>query len=148
MPVMTVNAEECEEVPEEVIIMSEELGYEYGICPEILQAIAWRESRFDANADNKGCVGMMQIAPRWHQDRMARLGVTDLSNPYQSMKVAADYLSELHSQYQDIAISLMVYNGDSSYKEVIDGTGELSTYATDILELSAQLEADHGKCEY
>ena len=66
MPVMTVSAEECTEVPEEVIIMSEELGYEYGICPEILQAIAWRESRFKATADNMGCVGMMQIAPQWH----------------------------------------------------------------------------------
>lgn len=76
---------------------------------------------------------------------MAKLGVTDLYNPYQSMKVAADYLSELHGQYQDIAVSLMVYNGDSSYKEVLDGTGEISAYAEDILELSAQLEVEHGK---
>ena len=79
---MTVHAQVTSgiEVPEEVKEISEELGNTYNICPEVIQAICWQESRFKADVENGGCVGIMQVAPKWHKSRMERLGVTDLKD--------------------------------------------------------------------
>ena len=41
----------------EVYALAEEIGGAYGICPELLQAIAWHESRYEENASNGGCEG-------------------------------------------------------------------------------------------
>lgn len=142
----TVKAEEAVTVPEEIRQISEELGQEYNICPELIQAICFKESRFRQDAVNGDCIGIMQISERWHKDRMDRLGVTDLKDAEQNMTVAADYLSDLAERYEgDIGVALMVYNGDSSVKEVLAGTGKISDYAEYILMLSAQLEEQHGK---
>lgn len=59
-----------------------------------VMAIANRETRFDSAAigDDGNSFGLLQIQPRWHQERMDRLGVTDLTDPVQSAKVAVDYI--------------------------------------------------------
>ena len=54
----------------EVYALAEEIGGAYGICPELLQAIAWHESRYEENASNGGCEGLMQVSEKWHRDRM------------------------------------------------------------------------------
>lgn len=140
MPAEEVNAEEKVEIPEEVIELSEELGERYCICPELIQAIAWRESRFNPEAVNGNCIGIMQVSERWHRDRMERLGVTDLTDMEQNMLVAVDYLSELAIECGDLDVALMTYNGDSRA-----GTGIVSEYAETIMMLSAELEQLHGK---
>lgn len=133
------------DVPQEVVEISEELGSEYNICPELIQAICWQESHFQADAECGGCVGIMQVSTKWHKDRMKRLGVTDLTNIRQNMTVAVDYLSELEETYEDIGIVLMVYNGDSSADDVMCYGGDISTYADEILSISAELERENGK---
>lgn len=144
-PVRAGETTEAVEVPEHVIELSEQLGQEYGICPELLQAICWRESRFQAEARNGGCIGIMQVSKRWHVDRMDKLGVSNLTDPAQNMEVAADYLRELFQKYHDAGIVLMVYNGDSRVWKILEGQGEISGYAREILELSERLERQHGK---
>jgi soluble lytic murein transglycosylase-like protein len=139
-PVHAAEKPEMIEVPEEIIALSEAIGAEYGICPELLQAIAWKESRFTADAKNGSCIGLMQINEPYHGDRMDKLGVTDLTDPEQSMRVAADYIAELAGRYEDIGIVLMVYNGFPKAEDYVNRTGKLSKYATDILELSEKLE--------
>lgn len=142
---ITVEAEEAVKVPEEVKLISEELGEKYNICPELIQAICYKESSFRPDAVNGDCTGIMQVSEKWHKDRMDKLGVTDLKDARQNMTVAVDYLSELAERYEDIAVALMVYNGDSSAGDVIGGTGEISDYAEDVLMISAELEFRHGK---
>lgn len=142
---MTVHSSELPEVPEEVIAVSEELGSQYNICPELLQAIAFCESGYRADAVNGDCTGIMQISEKWHEDRMKRLGAANLFDIRQNMTVAADYLSELSEKYEDVAVALMVYNGDSGANKVLSGTGGISEYAEKVLELSAALEELHGK---
>lgn len=130
---------------DEVRELSEQIGAGYSLCPEVLQAIAWHESRYDETAEADGCIGLMQVAERWHKDRMTRLQVTDLYDPEGNMLVAADYLAELFSQYEDIGMVLMVYSGDSradSY--AVTGEG-LSEYAQEIMEQAGELERQHGK---
>ena len=61
------------------------------------------------------------------------------------MRVAADYLSELFVQYDDIGMVLMVYSGDSgANRYAVTGEG-LSEYAQEIMEYACLLERQHGK---
>ncbi len=145
-PAITAGAGEAVTVPEEVVEISEELGGEYGICPELIQAVCWQESRFHADAENGGCVGIMQVSPQWHRERMERLGVTDLTDVRQNMAVAVDYLAELAAEYEDVGAALMKYNGDGRLGKLLEGDmGDVSDYAQTVLELSAELERRHGK---
>lgn len=130
---------------EQVVELTEEIGEEYGICPELLQAIAWKESRYDEMAESSGCIGLMQVSERWHIERMERLGASDLYDPEENMRVAADYLAELFAQYEDAGMALMAYSGDSG-AEGYAATGRgLSVYAEEILEHACALERQHGK---
>ncbi len=139
----TVQAKAID-VPEEVVEISEELGGQYGMCPEFIQAVCWQESRFQADAESGGCVGIMQVAPKWHKDRMERLGVTDLKDMRQNMTVAVDYLAELFADGADSAEVLMRYHGESDVEEKL-AKGEISEYAKSILEISEELERENGK---
>lgn len=109
------------------------------ICPELVQAIIETESNWDQEARNGDCVGLMQISEKWHQDRMERLGVTDLTDPYDNILVGVDYLAELFRRYEDPAMVLMLYNGDSRAWKFWE-TGEMSKYAAKILERAEELE--------
>ena len=130
---------------EDVVAMSERIGTLYSLCPELLQAIAWHESSYREDAENDGCSGLMQVAGRWHGDRMARLQVTDLYDPESNMLVAADYLAELFAQYEDLGMVLMVYSGDSGAEAFARSGQGLSEYAQEIMEHTYQLEQQHGK---
>lgn len=143
---LSTHAERVECMSEEEIMkMSCEIGSKYNICPELLQAIAFRESSYHPKAKNGTCIGLMQVSQKWHTDRMKKLGVYDLYDPYGNMLVAADYLSELFNEYEDVGIVLMKYNGDSKWDDFMNGEAELSKYADDILMMSQELEREHGK---
>lgn len=134
-------------VPDEVAAIAEELGQEYGICSELIQAICWRESRFKEDAVGGTCIGIMQINERWHRDRMKRLGVTDLYDTKQNMLVGADYLAELFERYEDVVYVLDAYNGGSEYAERNCKDGVVTEYAKTVIELSESLERKHGKID-
>lgn len=129
------------EVPGYIVEITERVGEQYDICPELLQAIAWRESRFDADAVNASgtCFGLMQVSEKWHSHRMN--DGENLLDPETNIRVATEYLSELFERYEDPAIVLMIYNGDSRWSK----SNYISGYAEDILSLSAELEDFHGK---
>lgn len=119
-------------------------GEEYGICPELLMAIIERESAGQADAENGGCKGLMQISDRWHTDRMERLGVTDIYDVDSNIHVGADYLAELFEKYGEVTTVLMVYHGERNAVEKSEN-GEISKYADWILTRSAELERWNGK---
>ena len=138
MRTFSANSEEISE--ERVMQMAEKIGAKYNICPELLTAVAFQESRYNPNAEHEGCVGLMQISPMWHVDRMERLGVYDLREPYGNMLVAADYLLELFKEYEDLGMVLQVYNGDSVAESYWNGETSMSDYANDIMMRSQELE--------
>lgn len=144
IPGRTVQATPVQ-VPEDIRKLSVELGEQYSICPELIQAMCFKESGFDPRAENDGCIGIMQVNPLWHKDRMERLGVTDLYDTRQNMMTGVDYLHELSEEHEDISIVLMTYNGDSRVKSVENGTSDISDYADSILVISAELERENGK---
>jgi len=142
--ILTADAKENEPTREQIDAWTVEIGEQYEICPELIQAVIERESNYDADANGGGCLGLMQISPKWHKARMKRLGVDDLSDPYNNILVGTDYIAELAEEYEDVGLVLMVYHGESD-AESKSNRGELSSYAEEILERSAELERGHGK---
>lgn len=136
-----------EDIPLDIQDCVEWYGTMYGISPELLEAIAYKESRYNPKAEAAGCVGLMQISKKWHKDRMERLGVTDedLYTVDGSMHIAADYLAELFEKYEDAGMVLMIYNGDSNASAYYEGEHLISDYAAEILEHADRLTEKHGK---
>lgn len=77
--------------------------------------------------DDGASTGYMQIQPKWHWDRMERLGVTDLLEPSGSFRVGCDFLTELHTKYNDWSLALTVYNFGHD-------PGYITDYAKDVME--------------
>lgn len=139
-----VKAEELS-VDEKYGAYCEEIGAKYNICPELLEAIIERESSGNPNAVGAdGDIGLMQVVPKWHRDRMERLGVSDLTDEYGNILVATDYLAELFGEYEDIGTVLMAYNGAPNFQSK-GMRAEYTEYAAEITERSAELEREHGK---
>ena len=103
----------------------------------MVMAMAYQESRFDTQAvgDHGNSLGLLQVQPRWHQERMNRLGVTDLMDPVQNAMVAVDYIdwiaNLLNPEHPEDAYAtemlLMAYNqGWAGAKE----SWSLGTYST------------------
>ena len=97
---------------------------EAGITYELALAVIRQETEFrNVVGDNGDSIGYMQIQPRWHKDRMERLGVTDLTDPYSNFRVGCDFLAELLSKYT-LEEALTAYNSGKPGK---------SEYATSVM---------------
>ena len=84
-------------------------------CPyELALSVIFCESAYlNVNGDSGNSIGYMQIQPRWHYDRMERLGVTDLSDPLSNFRVGCDLLAELIEKYVSVEAALTCYNTGS-----------------------------------
>ncbi len=138
-----------EEIPKEIREYCETIGADYDICPELLEAIAWHESRFIPDVTNKNCYGLMQINVKIHKGRIESLGYTskDMLKAEPCIIVAADYLKELYELYgDDNPIVLSLYSGAGwDAVELYKEYGFLTDYVNDILTRSEKYERLHGK---
>lgn len=135
-------------IPEEIREICESVGNDFCICPELLESMAYQESRFIPTAKNGKCYGIMQVNVKVHEDRIEKYGWTadDMFDPEKNIIVAADLLAELYETYSDEnPIVLALYNGDwkavSRYKEY----GFMSDYVEETLTRSAEYERLHRK---
>lgn len=113
-----------------------EQAEENGIDPAIIFAMIERESSYRAEVvgDNGNSFGLMQIQPRWHSERMERLGCPDLLDPYQNVTVGIDFLTELLDRYDgDMGKALTAYNRGHY-------AGTVSAYAMGVMENSETLK--------
>lgn len=131
-------------VPIDVRIACDVWGEKYNICPELLEAIAYHESRFTQYAKNETCVGIMQVNTAAHGDRLKKLEVSDIYDIDCNVMVAADYLAELFAENEDVSVVLGLYHGEKNAKRRAE-SGNLSSYVRAILEKSEELERLHGK---
>ena len=107
----------------------------HGIDPAIVIAMCYRESSYNASAvgDEGRSFGLMQIQKRYHEERMERLGVTDLLDPMQNVTVGIDFLAELLDRYNgDVAKALVAYNRGHY-------AGEITQYAVNVVETAEGL---------
>lgn len=136
VPVKTVEVcpmPEAEPVAEQAttypVPLDEELQlFIIGLCedhhidPAVVICMIHQESSFDASkiGDGGEAFGLMQVWPKWHSDRMKKLGCEDLLDPYQNVTVGIDYYAECLEKYDgDNAKALTAYN-QGSYKGVVN----------------------------
>lgn len=130
----------CEEYQEYIYDISDD----YCVSPELIMAIVEHESSGKASiVNNSGtCVGLMQVYEKYHRDRMARLGVSSLYDPYSNILVGVDYLMELAAEYDDLPLVLMMYNGSSDAMKRAE-TGNYTSYANGIMKRAEELTRIH-----
>ena len=98
---------------------------ESGIDMELALAVIWKETDFrNMEGDGGESFGYMQVQPKWHQERMERLGVTDLMDPASNFRVGCDFLAELLDKYA-LAYALTYYNS---------GEAVVSQYSEEIMD--------------
>lgn len=101
-----------------------------GVSPCIVFAQIGVESDYKADAigDNGNSYGLMQIYKSVHSDRMERLGVTDLLDPYQNVTVGIDIMSELLGWNKGLDYALSFYTGmggaDCAYSRLVQERAE------------------------
>lgn len=152
IPVISTSAQTKSTPPRsDIETYTIEIGEMYNICPELIQAIIESESSYDPYAKNGNCIGLMQVSQRWHADRMKKLGVTNLYDPYSNILVGTDYLAELFGEAiqsgrgDDLYYVLMRYNLKISTANRLWENGDYSDYAIKVSERAAELEREHGK---
>ncbi len=143
------------EIPEEIIELTEIVGQKYEICPELLQAIIWQESRCIPSVKNASCSGLMQInvANSFNKNHIKEMAEDKnlnyseaIFNAEINIEAGAQLLKYLFDNYgDDPAEILMRYNGDSTNLKKYKNGGDMSQYAKDTLEISELLERAHGK---
>ena len=126
----------------------EETCEDYGICPELIESIIYYESNWNPNeVSSTGAEGLMQIKPQFNTERMERLGLTDLTDPYQSILCGIDLIASYQSRGMEVYEALVIYRyGEySTQYEMWKLYGGSITYADRVLAYSAELEVEHGK---
>lgn len=112
------------------------------ISPYLVFAMCERESQYKADAvgDSGNSLGIMQIQPRWHQERMDKLGLFDWMDATQNIMIGIDILLDLYSKNEDTAWVLMAYNGGVAYANRNYDAGNISEYAECIMARAEELE--------
>ena len=108
------------------------------IDPSVVIAMIERESSYRASVigDNGMALGLMQVWPKWHQDRMDKFGVNDLLDPYQNVTVGMDYLFELLDEGKGLEWALAAYNQGPDEADLGLGFG----YAAEVLAIKENLK--------
>lgn len=133
------------EIPKEIEEACIKYGEAYNICPELLEAICYEESRYKADVTGGSCKGLMQINVPYQKHRITKLHVTDIYDIDSNIHVGADLLAELFNDYsEDAGTVLMLYHGEKdAMKNGKDG--KYSDYAQKVLDRAEELERAHGK---
>lgn len=105
----------------------------YALDPKLIEAVAWRESRFRPDArSGKGAIGVMQLMPGTARD----LGV-DPFDRAQNIRGGAMYLRRMLSEFGgDVRLALAAYNAGPAAVRKHGGVppyAETQAYVTSIL---------------
>lgn len=131
-----------EEVQREIFAICESNGVSF----EFVMAVIKKESQYtpDAAGDNCKSKGLMQIQERWHGDLMQELGVTDLYDPVDNVRVGVAILANYFKDDNDPYYVLMKYNGGTAYADRMTAAGKVSDYALEIIETAEKYERENG----
>lgn len=91
---------------------------EYGVPQSVALGVIQAESSFTATASNGSCYGYMQINSINSEWLSEKIGVTDLTDPYQNIRSGVFILSDLYGKYGDWHKALICYNyGEGGARE-------------------------------
>lgn len=105
---LIVKTVQAEDVKQKDYI--EKTADSYGISPKLIKAIIKVESNGNANAvgDNGNSLGLMQIQPRYHAQRLKE--GESLLDPKVNVRIGCEILSEIMAKYGTLDEALTVYN--------------------------------------
>jgi peptidoglycan lytic transglycosylase len=92
-------------------------GPRRGVDPRFMLSIARQESRYDPTVkSNAAARGLMQFIPSTGSDMAAKLGIedftqSDLFNPEVSVKIGAQYMQDLFTEFHEPQAVAAAYNG-------------------------------------
>ena len=117
---------------------------DYNVEPELVLAVIGQESNYNSAAigDNGESFGLMQVQKKYHADRMAKVGATDLLNPYDNVAVGIDILAECLSEGKGLEWALHCYNGWIEYADYMQATGQVSDYTESVLMIYEELKGE------
>lgn len=132
------------EFSDELQEFTQDLCEERKLSYPFVLALIERETGYrNVNPNGYGSTGYMQIVQKWHKDRMAKFGVTDLLEPKGNITVGIDYLMELFEKYHEINLVLMAYNmGESGAKKMWEDGIYSSDYADYIMKREAEISLE------
>ena len=109
---------------------------EFDVPYNLAIAVVWKETNFkNVKGDGGRASGYFQIWKKWHSDRMAKLGVSDLMDAEGNFRVGCSILGDLLRAYKDTHKALMVYNGGASGASELWAQGYTSTgYSRAVVE--------------
>lgn len=109
-------------VPQYLSAIIDEAAAKYRVDPNLIAAMAFRESRFDANAvSSRGAQGIMQLMPR----TAAAMGVRNPLDPRDNVFGATRYLATLLDRFHgNVDMTLAAYNAGP---ELVDRVGPNAT---------------------
>lgn len=135
-----VQAEETISIPEDVRTYCEKYAEEYELEPSLLMAICWKETRCRSNLENAGCKGICQISERFHRSEMELLGIDDLFDTEQNIRLCAYMLEEFADKNSDVNYILMCYNSGSSRGKKLYNDGVVTKYAKSVVSIKDEIE--------
>jgi soluble lytic murein transglycosylase-like protein len=87
-------------------------GRRNGLDPLLILAVIAVESRFNPIAESEqGAVGLMQVMPRFHADKLAEVGAASALPPHTNIAVGARILREAIRRGGGETAGLQLYNG-------------------------------------
>ena len=109
-------------VPQYLSAIINDAAATYRVDPNLIAAMAFRESRFDARAvSSRGAQGVMQLMPRTAQ----AMGVRDAFDPRDNIFGATRYLATLLNRFHgNVDLTLAAYNAGP---ELVDRVGPNAT---------------------
>ena len=87
-------------------------GNRHGLDPVLILAVIAVESRFNPfAASEQGALGLMQIVPRFHQDKIAASGAPSVLTPEANIAIGTLILKDSIQRGGSDAAGLQLYNG-------------------------------------
>ncbi|MGN0435112.1 MAG: lytic transglycosylase domain-containing protein [Wujia sp.] len=117
-----------------------EAAEKYDVSYDLLKAIGYHESRFQADATSKvGAMGIMQLMPQTAE----ALGVTDAYDPYQNIMGAAKLLKKLSDMYDgNQNLMLAAYSAGTGNVAKYDGIPPFKETQNFVSDIAALLNQD------
>lgn len=124
-------------------------SYYEDISPALTLSVIAQESKFYHYDEYNGALGLMQLLPSYHSDRLIccleedeRYSKDLFLDPRLNIMTGLDYLHQLLEEVTgDIPYALMCYNqGPSSAYKTYVKNGIISDYAKNIVKLSEELD--------
>ena len=139
-----IEAEACTiyndpEIPDDIETAAHICAMYQGLDPELLEAVAWQESRYNPAAKSGSCMGCMQVHTKIHADRLEAFGVTkeQMLEAFAGMAVGASLLGDHVRATGDLEAALRRYNGSDHAR----------SYARSVLNKRSELLQKHNTKE-